>query len=175
MISARVLPSCRPRKAQQRARAHQEGVPGWGWTRFKMGSSGSCLWGQAHRALFTFLWRRRVESEGRLDKWFLASRTTIVRLFKRKMAVWLCRGVSVSVCFSPPLITPSSLPSPSFSPSYLVAKEGQSRFQLLRTEGCHPPSPLAQAEGIWGSGKDSGLSSMPLPVRAQWDFWTQPP
>ena len=103
MISARVLPSCRPRKAQQRARAHQEGVPGWGWTRFKMGSSGSCLWGQAHRALFTFLWRRRVESEGRLDKWFLASRTTIVRLFKRMMAVWLCRGVSVSVCFSPPL------------------------------------------------------------------------
>lgn len=54
MISARVLPSCRPRKAQQRAGAHQEGAPGCGWTGFKIGSSGSCLWGQAHRAPFTF-------------------------------------------------------------------------------------------------------------------------
>ena len=54
MISARVLPSCRPRKAQQRAGAHQEGAPGWGWTGFKIRSSGSCLWGQAHMASFTF-------------------------------------------------------------------------------------------------------------------------
>ena len=86
----------------QRAGAHQEGAPGWGWTRFKMGSSGSCLWGQAHRASFTFWWRSRVEPEGRLDKWFLASRTTTVGLFKGMRATWLCRGVSVSLGLSPP-------------------------------------------------------------------------
>lgn len=82
MISQRECCLLQAQEGPAESQAHQESVPGWGWTRFKMGASGSCLWGQAHRGFIHFLVEKAVESEGRLDKWFLASRTTIVRLSK---------------------------------------------------------------------------------------------